>query len=650
MAISKDNSNKLFHKPVVKRDEPEVTLELPLKDLPYSEPESNKDYEDFTQRLKALTDAYVLVVNDLNKLLNVLIRRAEMDKISLPLAELCRQDSNLSNAVQTVYNQQPDSLSFGQFTNLLRLEKSIISKETSSVVSLTEDIKTSLSSISNPVLRAIGVIKDSFHKHLIDQGAEYLLLADTIVDSIAKNQSSQSALNFMPEGYVLDEDLLNDTSDEAGKKKKNNKNKLSKLVEECIPCGDRFYGLWESFRLSKPIDLFIQLYTENLLGELDKLLKLKLAIANPQLMNSLCSMINYISDYMCLPDIVAILSLFKLQLGRLKAMFKEITLNAALPGEYINAFIKPALDALFTMVARLLSTAFSPIYCLMDSIQVQADKAGLDAGFDQNEIKSRERELHQMLVQSMQSLESWVSGVLKEIEAMLSLSVGRTNDITAILAQMDKYMQWIGLLGEIYSFYQNLHKSYPVKLNKLQMKDLLNKSAKAICVASYANKSWLSLFDNLEDDLTGTGGDDDSGDDQNGDDGNNTGGDGDDGGDDDKDVIIITDESLGDDFYDDDALDLLDDQEWKDKFNNSLPDATLSQGESNLRPDEDDLNRYKLLKQRMLLAKKTLKNTDQDTTAGIPSIIINFQSCIDKFNLSGDPVLVNEWISRIVNG
>jgi len=645
MSISKEDSNKLFKQPVIRRDEPTVEAATYINEITNSNDSPEEQYNNFITELDTFSSATQSLVKDYIKILNVLTARSAMLDLNMPISI---DDSVLINAVQSLYGAQLTEFTYGQYTDLLKLEKSIAAAEVSNAV-LQDKLDSSLKDTSvpsNPVLHSTAIIKDRYRKFLIDKGAEDFFVTDIIVDHIAQLNSNYDAIQNLSNTIQSDDDEF--------------KNKLKKLYEDCIPCDARILYSIERFKKIQPFKDFVNHYYGSLLASLSTLIDLKTHLAGLHLMSNVCSIIEGLMNFVCLPDLAGILSMLNFMQEKSRKLFIQYAYQLSLPAGSLNIFITGALDALLSIITNLVGTVFSAIDCIADALEAQlikvnvsADTVDLTISKTANNIQNLQTEFVNIMRTGSRSIKSYVGGITSEIEKATQLSVTSEGEMISMLVELEQLGNWASLIYEMYEAGKNIGS---IK-SRAKLSEYFSKVKTAICAAAYSTKPWLTYIDDLndvlQDELDSLYNDEEA---------------------DTKsaqtavvtntvpgnlvksvNVAVIVDVSIPDDFFDDDSVNILDNSVLQDIKDDVDYKISLEQGANIYQLDQKKIDTYKktitkINKAKSILAKRVSVTNSTSQITKHPKLFLDFKSCINAYGLEEySQEQVEAWINKITS-
>jgi len=608
LSIDKDNSNRLFYRPSIKREEPFVS---PADNITYSSipepPDSNSSASDTADEILYIYDNLNFIIDDYAKLLDVLIKRADMRGLELFLYDLLRSDKDLSSAIYSIFGEQKSSLKFGDYLDLLIYEKELV---TASTIAEINQVSSGDSSIKYN----IGKIKGLFITYIYEKGAEDLLMSNLIVNRISEINSVKSALaevDKTADGGKLTNKIYD----------KDKKNKLDKWIQDCVPCQNRSFGIYEDFKKMQPFKAFIDMTWKRLLGELRYLANLRLSISGVYFSQDICRLIDQLtpSKWRCVPDIQAILNLLQMSSFRLKKLIRTefSNINISVDSIPISIATGAVADSLVAMLSKIVNNVFSAIDCYLTSIELQTAK-----------LDDSVREFYVGLKQNYDDTYSWLMGLIGELNKIIRQDITFGDSITKLYSEIDKIAGWISLTQEILSTYNN----YKGIIDPNEWKRI----GKSICATAYGNTHpWLEAIIDITIDNDDT-------DDRTpiGNPPTNT---------DPKPKpkpkpiskpVIIKDNTLPSDFFSNDPLNILKDPKFKQYYSNIDFDDTLENGDDILRIDDSIINRYTSISEAIEPYAIELDF--------LPVKFFTFDNCISAEGLSDyTEEQINEWINKV---
>jgi len=185
---------------------------------------------------------------------------------------------------------------------------------------------------------------------------------------------------FMSEGTYADEPQYNmkhfagmelppDTQNSwatAANSKESQSDKISRFLQDCIPCQFRIIDLSQ---LNPLADLLNSLLDE-LMRRLNELLSLLDLLTNRNFMMDLCNLLDFL-NFMCVPDLVLIIMMI---LSMLKMLAFDLdSLKDILLG-LLGDLLGDILLNLGTLIDQLIDMIVQPIVCIIDSLKEQVEK------------------------------------------------------------------------------------------------------------------------------------------------------------------------------------------------------------------------------------------------------------------------------------
>jgi len=627
--LSKENKDKLFQVPVLRRDEPEVIAAEIESDQSSQLKKNENALREFAKEITSLLEGYSLLAKDYQKLIDILVTRANMLGIKLNPSDY-PDDQSLSNALVTIYGTATvGTITFQEYVDLLKYEQTTAGAYVATTVNLEnafDDVDELLKNglAQNPIVGAIGVIKEKFYKEISDSGYTQLNLTDILVQRLAEAQSSISSASET--NKLADGELATDKVDSPADK--NKQSKLDKALQDCIPCLDRSFGIAEDFKKGDLLQVYVDLMFEKLFANLKELIRLKLSIAGTYFSQDICQIISLLGNYTCVPDLMAILTLLKSMMMNFKRLleveFKSLSIG--LPAAPMGAFVNAGLDALVMLITKVFSTIFSSLECVLMSLQIQLSKLGISVDLGADDVRSAGNDFYSTLRKGKADLEAQFYALIEQITKKLRINIFGTGQTLDIMDQLNQVSSYVSLVTEIL----NTKKAF----DNLTGSDW-DRLRKGICVAAYSgNHPWLDLVDDWIDGYS----DDDGSDDGSGD------GDDDDGG-----GVIIADDSLPDDLFEDDPVDLLDNDYWREYWRRLGYRYDPENGDDIIQLDEDLLNKYNTTKSQLMRTHTALKARGSlDGRSALPVIRLDFSKCLEANDIQDFSASeINEWINKI---
>lgn len=654
MSLNKESSDRLFDKPSIEWIDPKVVT-VGVDDITPSVTISKDKYTKHVEGLRFLSRGFDGIALEYDKLIQILIRRADLRNIAYPAAEKAKGNLLIANAIKQLYGTQIKQIVFVDYIKLLEHEQKLASAHTAALVSPekitlpTTDAANNI--MANPEINAINVIKRDYKNYLVEMDAEDLLLIDILIYNKYVAGSNKSLIREV--ATTTDGNALDAVSDNI-----DNKSKIEELVKECLPCLERTIDLLGEYPKGGVWGFFKDEVWRHFLSQLQQLARLKLAILSFQFGAGLCSLINMFANSVCLPDLVAVVALIKMMIARTRfLLIGKFNLSLGSPlNDMVSLIVSPILDALIALLVRVINGVLSPIDCVLTSIEKELNKifpainevfnTEIDAniGFSP---RRHANELIESLIEGRNQIETQVLTFINEKTKDWDLKLTDENEALDLYINLDQYTRTAGMIYEIIDLFKNVGKAIQTGLTDEEKRQRY----RDICQHSISfKKPWLQVIriDNPppDDDDGGGGGDE---------------GDGDilpDPRDRDDDIIdididdgiIIIDITIDDDIFDDDdIIDILDDPIVREILEDLGYPETVEGGEHPLKLDNEFLKRYNIIKQSV---KDTITKVDsiksmQDVRMddAIVTSTVNFNDCINLYDLDGSSKQqIQNWI------
>jgi hypothetical protein len=671
MTISKQSASKLFSTHTVERQEPFVERVDFHADPNSYTAEPDQNYTSYVQQMNRLAYGFDSMSIEYDKLIDILIKRAELRDVKLQVTDIAKSDMSFANALSVLYGKQIKEIDFAAYVNLLKHEQIIASSHTVQLVNVDNpqlpDIKNTSSVISQPESAAITAIKKEYLKYLTNNNFDDLLMVDILI------YNQHTALSGKASVQKLSETTDGRSVLRQGNASLENEDKIKDLLDECFPCAERSLMVLGQMPKIKLWDYFINNLWKQFLSQLQQLAQMKLALTNTGVGSSLCSMINILANSMCLPDLVALLALVKMMIAKVKnALVGKFNLSAgAAINDLVSLIIQPVLDAVLSLLMRAISSVLSPIDCVLDSIQYEMDKTlpainevsaelGYSSLAQPLSIQSPVRDIRKLMSdiqREKQDIEAKILTFINEKTKNWELKLFDENEALDLYIDLDRYMRFAGMVYEIIDLSKTVGKALKSGMTEEEKREAYQR----ICSHSITNgKPWINIIDVNDDpspigDPRGTRGKDrtnprDPIDPTRpiGDPGPPIGVPGYDGD-------LIVDISIPPDFYDgEDIVSVLDDSEIKKIIDGLTYDTSVQDGSDPLALSDDLISNYRTQKIQFKNNISTINNIikSNDTTDVQNFFVVgrvDFASCLALNNLQGQSdEQIQNWINKII--
>lgn len=496
-----DNS-KLFNIPIAERTEPEVKPASVFIDgnerVPASELEAIRMQKEFNFML----ESFKVLATQYDVLIKTMINRGKILNLEMPAKALAEDNPLLHSSLISLFGEVPETLSYEKFVALIEHEHQIATIQASRAV--TDDVDAikgeALKLFQSKEVQAIKAVKDSFTEYLKQVNAEEYLLVITLVGNKFNAGSSAGQIaNFnstiSPIGGASPKDGSLDTNF-TPENIKEEKDAFDKIVEDCIPCLDRTISTFNAFSKSMEIKDLKDMIWRNLLSQWQQFSSIHLSFADNSILKDICSAINIFTNHVCLPDIVSLLSMLKMMLAKLqKLMSASFNIDVSLPGDLISYFVSSILGMLMNYLTQIIATIMSPVDCIIDSLEVQSRKVGLNLSAD--DIQSLDEQglayvskykgvankwtkeqtdvlkeygiistITKSVSRAYKSIFTDFEKVTREFNALSDSKVEKNVEIMDLFQAINHYKMQVEFLLEIYAMAKTYKKLGDVKWNK----------------------------------------------------------------------------------------------------------------------------------------------------------------------------------------
>lgn len=138
-------------------------------------------------------------------------------------------------------------------------------------------------------------------------------------------------------------------------------------LSDCIPCADRFKDIWNA----KPLDDLLQVLDLDLAKRLSFLDDILALLQNTEILDEICSLARFL-DFLCIPDLVAIIAALKALLAKILDSFK-ISVSGLL-WALLGILLYPFIQGLLDLIKKYIDLLLSPLYCILDALMAQMIK------------------------------------------------------------------------------------------------------------------------------------------------------------------------------------------------------------------------------------------------------------------------------------
>lgn len=660
MSLNKSSESKLFNVPSVQREDPLVqrVSEYTASDknnISYGE--DRTAYQKYVDQMNYLALGFDNIVLEYDKLIDVLIKRAKLRNVSLPVSDKIKDSLQIANSIITIFGKEINSIDFEQYVELLKYEQIIASSHTASLVNESDPqlqlIKDKAAVISQPEVGAINTIKKEYQTYLNENDFDDLLIIDILVYNqytAASNKSTIVSVSDTTDGNNILENNQPGPDEES---------KLEKIIDDCFPCLDRTIGILGELPKLKIWEYFINEMWKHFLSQLQQLARLKLALTHFGFGAAICSIIDILFNNLCLPDLVSLLAIIKMMIAKVKnALVGKFNLSAgAAINDLVTLIVSPVLDAILALLIRAITTIFSPLECIIDNLNREINKifpavneVTEDLGFgpltEPINLRTGSAEVRRMISDIQKErieLENKILTFINEKTKSWELKIWDENEALDLYIDLDRYARFVGMLYEIIDLVSVIKDATKSGMTEKEKQEAYQK----ICSHSIVyRKPWIDL---IPVDLDG-------------DDGNSFIQDIDNNIDNGEDpsngyvppVWVVYDDTVGDNFFDgDDITTVLDDETIEEIINNLNYDDTTSGGQDPLTLDQNLIDNYRQTKNRFKNLRDRYKNLkpidkDQHDTIGFVVGTVDFAECLNRSNLQNySQEQLNSWINKI---
>lgn len=434
--------DKLFYKPEPIRDEPKVEVAYP----DVASQISSLDIEDkakFVNELKLLASGWDLVAYEYGMFVDVIKKRAKaIDYLYTPEPTI-----ELANAIKTLYNKDIKEFTYDDYIDLVTYEHEIYSVFGQKAYN-GEQVTAPTKEIG-----AISVLKTGFHNDFNNKELEWLSLPDTYIDNQYTAGSGKAAIHELltsQDGQKFEEGFQDSKLYQ----------KLKPFLDECIPCAERTLYSLEDFKRNMSLNRFLTFMYQSMLANLQQLAKQKLFLYDNILGSYMCQIINVFKNRVCLPDLGALTAVITYMIMQIKNAISKLglTTGGLLVG-IATAIVHPIIDAIETVLLKILSAAFSPVDCILTSLNVELQKIypAIDFAAGKKEYWRLNTEgasaifsdLFTKIRQARAALENEIYSYIDELEQSWEKKLSSENETLDLYSELDRYRVILSIIKNI---------------------------------------------------------------------------------------------------------------------------------------------------------------------------------------------------------
>jgi len=703
------NTKDLFSKPSVQYQEQRVSGSSVLPDSAMLNNVQPSTADRVANNVNMLLRGYSAISKDYQKLLEVLKTRAKYLDLNLDIASLAQKDRTVSDACNKLYGGIIKKLSFDSYVDLLFYMQQLGTSISSAAINTKDPSKINAilaeSMSGNQTISAAETLSRAYSNFLSENGHVDFLPAGQFVAGISNaNGQSSSLLNGFSKLSLNIEAWQNastgDTTTnpepdsdistsqyngqvtnriEAIKEKygdKKSKELMKDLLADCIPCNLRNI---DGSNYTKLVLDWLNMANATFFSSLQSLLNSKMPILNLNITGDLCALINLLLNFTCLPDIAALVAMFSLKLQRitdeLAKLNVKILLDFSISVNIMGTILSSILNAAVNEAVSLMNSIIGSIECIITALQTQGKKVYLEtataglAGYVKEYATDPVAKFSNELVKGKEALEAQIATIIDSIANILKQNTAANEMSVYFFFELNETRTLLALVTEIANIFMAVKKLKDdnAKLTLTQIIDYLcsagiggqgpwvkgiqeslNKNQQDI--ANSINTDVKDFLENIRikdvaDFIVG---------DKTGDAPDTTTVIDVDPITNEKSVIGL-DESIPDDFFADDAADLMEEIEFQELLKNTdySKYESLEQGSANFKFSDTLFNEYKSQKTKLLNAlvrvnnKYTLNNTP---LRFMPTQYIDFSNCYQDVGINNySDSQMEEWINRVTN-
>ena len=263
------------------------------------------------------------------------------------------------------------------------------------------------------------------------------------LDHIASFSTAKSDIH----GSVLGGEIKNTILTMAGRD--NLGDALKTLLADCIPCDGRVAAGFEvdiaaNFKNQIEIDI---------LNRIEYLKSLLALTANKDIYNDICSLVNTL-NFMCVPDLMRILSLLTFLLTRYSIKLGDIS---GMLMALISAMFQPLVVDLRGLFDQYGQLVLGVIECVIDSLQFQMQKLGIESSDKSLEgvsvsLKSGIEEIRDMIIEGKDIFEGTVNMLEQQIDSFFGEWFLKSGEGIDFSTSKLKITRVIGLINALIQF------------------------------------------------------------------------------------------------------------------------------------------------------------------------------------------------------
>lgn len=263
------------------------------------------------------------------------------------------------------------------------------------------------------------------------------------LDHIASFSTAKSDIH----GSVLGGEIKNTILTMAGQD--NLGDALKTLLADCIPCDGRVTA---GFEVDIAQNFKNQIETDilNRIAYLKDMLNLT---SNKDIYNDICSLVNAL-NFMCVPDLMRILSLLTFLLTRYSIKLGDIS---GMLMALISAMFQPLVVDLRGLFDQYGQLVLGVIECVIDALQFQMQKLGIDSADESLEgvstsLKSGIEEIRNMIVEGKDIFEGTIDMLEQQIDAFFGEWFLKSGEGIGFSTAKLKITRVIGLINALIQF------------------------------------------------------------------------------------------------------------------------------------------------------------------------------------------------------
>lgn len=599
---------------------------------------SQEAFARYTKNINAMKRAFFAVVQQYAMIVNVYKKRASYLKMDM---DVSNADQGLAQAIIAVYNEPVDTIDYDDYISLIVMEANIAAATVAQIMpqaqlSTPQQIATQAAAVANPATQAITTIVKAYEKFVTASGNHEMLGVKIALNGIS---ASNSAIHAMD---ALDLEGKTESKPESEPERLS---KFEQLLKDCFNCAYR--NLIPSFDFSKsqPMLDFYNVFYAKLMQEIDRLTYFKASLIPGGYISSMCGVASQLMQFVCIPDLVAILALIKTIIFRIEMVLKD-KLDITFPSVSIESLISISVDSLYTTIIKYSIGPFGAIDCIISDLERLTAKIGaVDNYYEQfsGYVDTQKSDFNSILRRGKKEIESYLKSIINDIYKLVGVKNTDSRDIIDLFSYLGEVRGTLGIVSEIIAA-RNKYKG--VQFSSMNIDAMV----KAICGSAYSRNPWNKVVvippkalppgasaigvkapvrvDNPEEGGSGGGGTVGGGT-------NPPPG---------EDIIAIIDETIGDDFFDDDDLfEAVNDIDFEDPSETGeYPSEILDAFQAGFTAMES----YKARRERSLLERDAVQASNPESSTGVPIIYFDFRTCLRP---AGEVTQeqINNWINKL---